>query len=315
MKLGTIILGVTLAAVLLGGCWLYTPDKSRAVLETAYLRDASDMVAVAGTQLHVRDDGPRGAPAILMLHGFGSSLHTFEPWAQALKDEYRVVWIDLPGSGLSPPDPTGDYTDARTITLILVLLDELGIDKTTLVGNSIGGRIAWNMAADHPERVDKLVLISPDGFASPGFAYGETADVPAMMQAMRFTLPKDAIRPNLAASYGDPGRLTEATVKRYHDLMLAPGGRSALLKRLQQTVLTDPATRLPLIKAPVLLLWGKKDRLIPFSNSADYTKLLPDSRLVAFPKLGHVPMEEDPAESLKPLRAFLAGEDETGKAR
>ena len=306
LKLGTILLGVTLAAVLLGGCWLYTPDKPRAVLEKAYLRQASDMLTVAGTQLHVRDDGPKDAPAIILLHGFGSSLHTFEPWAEALKADYRVVRLDLPGSGLSPPDPTGDYTDTRSITLILVLMDQLGIERAAVVGNSIGGRIAWNMAVDHPERVSKLVLISPDGFASPGFAYGEKADVPAVMKAMRFTLPKSAIRPNLAASYGDPKRLTEATVKRYHDLMLAPGGRGALLARMEQTVLTDPATRLPQIKAPVLLLWGRKDRLIPFSNSADYTRLLPDSRLVAFKGLGHVPMEEDPAQSLVPLREFLA---------
>ena len=306
LKLGTILIGVTLATVLLGGCWLYTPDKPRAVLEQLYLRQASDMLDVASTQLHVRDDGPKDAPAIILLHGFGSSLHTFEPWAEALKADYRVVRLDLPGSGLSPPDPTGDYTDARSIALILVLMDDLGIETATLVGNSIGGRIAWNMAVDHPERVAKLVLISPDGFASPGFAYGEAADVPTVMKAMRFTLPKSAIRPNLAASYGDPGLLTEATVKRYHDLMLAPGGRGALLKRMEQTVLTDPATRLPQIKAPVLLLWGRKDRLIPFSNSADYTKLLADSRLVAFKDLGHVPMEEDPAQSLAPLKAFLA---------
>lgn len=306
LKLGTILIGVTLATVLLGGCWLYTPDKPRAVLEQLYLRQASDMLDVASTQLHVRDDGPKDAPVIILLHGFGSSLHTFEPWAEALKADYRVVRLDLPGSGLSPPDPTGDYTDARSIALILVLMDDLGIETATLVGNSIGGRIAWNMAVDHPERVSKLVLISPDGFASPGFAYGEAADVPTVMKAMRFTLPKSAIRPNLAASYGDPGLLTEATVKRYHDLMLAPGGRGALLKRMEQTVLTDPATRLPQIKAPVLLLWGRKDRLIPFSNSADYTKLLADSRLVAFKDLGHVPMEEDPAQSLAPLKAFLA---------
>jgi len=306
LKLGTMLLGVALAAILLGGCWLYTPDKPRAALEKLYLRQAGDMLTVAGNQLHVRDNGPKHAPAVILLHGFGSSLHTFEPWAEALKADYRVVRLDLPGSGLSPPDPSGDYTDARSTEILLVLMDQLGIGKAALVGNSIGGRIAWTMAADHPERVEKLVLISPDGFASPGFAYGEAADVPAVMQAMRFALPKSAIRPNLTASYGDPKRLTEATVKRYYDLMLAPGGRGALLKRMEQTVLTDPATRLPQIKAPVLLLWGKKDRLIPFSNSADYTKLLADSRIVSFEDLGHVPMEEDPAQSLKPLREFLA---------
>ncbi|MFN3608488.1 MAG: alpha/beta fold hydrolase [Hyphomonas sp.] len=306
MKLATLLLGTVLAALLLGGCWLYTPDKPRAALEEAYLNQASDMRLVGGTHLHIRDDGPRDAPAVILLHGFGSSLHTFEPWAQALKADYRVVRLDLPGSGLSPPDRADDYTDARSVEMILALMDLLDINKATLVGNSIGGRIAWNMAVDHPDRVEKLVLISPDGFASPGFAYGKAANVPAVMKAMRFTLPKSAIRPNLAASYGDPGRLDEATIQRYHDLMLAPGGRGALLKRMEQTVLVDPATRLPQIQAPVLLLWGQKDRLIPFTNAADYTQLLPDSRLVAFRDLGHVPMEEDPVQSLAPLKHFLA---------
>ena len=85
------------------------------------------MTTVAGTQLHVRDDGPKDAPAIILLHGFGSSLHTWEAWAQALKGTTASIRLDLPGSGLSPPDPTGDYTDARAIALILVLMDQLGI--------------------------------------------------------------------------------------------------------------------------------------------------------------------------------------------
>ena len=261
LKVWTILFGTLAAAVLLGGCLLYTPDKPRAELEARYLRQPTDLITVAGISLHVRDDGPKDAPALILLHGFGSSLHTFEPWAQNLKEDYRVVRFDLPGSGLSPPDPTGNYTDARSMTLIIALMDQLGIKTATLAGNSIG---------------------------------------------VRFALPKSAIRPNLTASYGNPKLLTEATVARYYDLMLAPGGRGALLKRMEQTVLTNPADRLPKIKAPVLLLWGKKDRLIPFSNSADYTALLPNSQLVAFKDLGHVPMEENPQVSLAPLRAFLA---------
>ncbi|MFN7057127.1 alpha/beta fold hydrolase [Hyphomonas sp.] len=302
----TILIGLVLALLLIAGLWLYTPDKAQAELEAKYLRDARDMVDVAGTTLHVRDDGPADAPALLFLHGFGSSLHTFEPWAEALQSDYRVVRLDLPGSGLSPPDPTDDYTDTRNIALILALMDQLGIETITPIGNSIGGRIAWTLAADHPARVDKLVLISPDGFASPGFDYDAPAEVPPMMQAMRFALPKVALRPTLKASYGDPSRLSAATLTRYHDLMLAPGGRGALIKRLEQTVLTDPAPRLARIQAPVLLMWGEKDQLIPFSHVTDYTGVLKDSRVVSFPDLGHVPMEEDPVQSLPPLKAFLA---------
>lgn len=306
MNIWTILIGLVLALLLVAGLWLHTPDKAQTELEAKYLRDAGDMMEVAGATLHVRDDGPRGAPALLLIHGFGSSLHTFEPWAEALQADYRVIRLDLPGSGLSPPDPADDYTDTRNIALILALMDRLGIETITPIGNSIGGRIAWTLAADHPGRVDKLVLISPDGFASPGFEYGAPAEVPAMMQAMRFALPKAALRPTLEASYGDPSRLSAATLSRYHDLMLAPGGRDALIKRLEQTVLTDPAPRLSRINAPVLLMWGEKDQLIPFSHVSDYTGLLKDSRAVSFPDLGHVPMEEGPAQSLPPLRAFLA---------
>ena len=256
-------------------------------------------------RLRVRDTGPKGAPALIMLHGFGSSLETWEPWARALQTDYRVIRFDLPGTGLSAPDPTGDYTDARSVEVLAALMDRLGLDRASLIGNSIGGAIAWTFAAQHPERVDKLVLISPDGFASPGFAYGQTPDVPVMVKLMRYALPKALVRMNLEAAYGDPSKLTEETVDRYYDLMLAPGIRAAMIARMQQTVRRDPEPLLRRIKAPVLLVWGEKDAMIPFANAADYARVLPDSTLASFPQLGHVPQEESPEQSLVPVRAFL----------
>ena len=88
--------------------WLWTPDRSQAYLADRYLRSPQDLVNVSGVRLHVRDDGPREAPAIMFLHGFGASLHTWEPWAQTLSKDFRVIRYDAPGSGLSPPDTTGD---------------------------------------------------------------------------------------------------------------------------------------------------------------------------------------------------------------
>jgi pimeloyl-ACP methyl ester carboxylesterase len=139
---------------------LWTPDEDRASLEAKYLAQPSDLIEVAGTRLDVRDSGPRDAPAVILLHGFGSSLLTWDDWAPRLSEHHRVVRFDLPGSGLSDPDSTGDYTDARTMTLMIALMDRLGIQRASIVGNSIGGRIAWTFAAAHPERVDRLVLIS-----------------------------------------------------------------------------------------------------------------------------------------------------------
>ncbi|MEI8144764.1 MAG: alpha/beta fold hydrolase, partial [Alphaproteobacteria bacterium] len=101
-------IAVAVTAALAGlGYWLWTPDIPRATLAATYLRSPADLIDIGGFRLHVRDTGPREAPAVVMLHGFGSSLHTFEPWARGLEASYRVIRFDLPGSGLSEPDPTG----------------------------------------------------------------------------------------------------------------------------------------------------------------------------------------------------------------
>jgi len=286
--------------------WLWTPDRPRAALEAKYARSPADFVEAAGVRLHVRESGPKAAPAVIMIHGFGSSLHTWEDWAKGLEADHRVVRFDLPGTGLSGADPKAIYTDARTIEILTALMDRLGIERASLIGNSIGGRIAWTFAAQRPARVEKLVLVSPDGFASPGFEYGQAPKSSALLGLMKHVLPKLALRANLQSSYGDPGRLTAPVVDRYHDMLRAPGVRQATIERMEQTILAPPEPLLAQINAPVLLVWGEKDALIPVSNAADYTKSLRNSRLTILPGLGHVPQEEAPESSLAPVRAFLA---------
>ena len=308
MKLAAKILPtVLLTALVGGGTWLYTPDRSRAWLEARYLAGADAYRDLAGIRLHVRDSGPRQAPALILLHGFGSSLQTWDGWAGRLSDSYRVVRFDLPGFGLTGADPTGDYSDRRGVQVLAALMDRLGIRRASLVGNSLGGRLAWQFALQHPERVDRLVLISPDGFASPGFEYGRKPSLPLTLRLLPFILPKALLRISLAPAYGDPGRLGEATVTRYRDLMRAPGVRRAMLARMAQVMLEDPVPLLRRIRAPTLLLWGEKDAMIPPRNAADYARAIPRSRLVMLPGLGHVPFEEAPEASLRPLLPFLAG--------
>lgn len=300
-----VIVCLAVVATLAASVWAWAPDKSRSELESKYLRSPDDYFDVSGIRLHVRYDGPKDAPAVILLHGLGSSLHTWEPWAQRLSEAHRVVRYDLPGAGLTGPDPSGDYSDARGIQVLAALMDRLDIPRATIVGNSMGGRLAWMFAAQNPTRVDKLVLISPDGFESPGFKYGKQPDVPAMLKLMRYLLPKAALRLNLEPAYADPARLTGETVTRYHDLLLAPGVRDAMLARLGQTVLQPPEPLLSQISAPTLLLWGEKDAMIPIANAADYVKALPNATLVTLPGLGHVPHEESPEVSLPAVDAFL----------
>jgi pimeloyl-ACP methyl ester carboxylesterase len=302
LLMGALIVLVALAVAL---ALLWTPDKSRTTLEAKYLNAPSDYLDVAGMRLHVRDSGPKAAPVLILLHGFGSSLHTWEPWAQALSTRYRVIRYDLPGSGLTGADPTGDYTDTRGLVVLKALMDKLAIARATLIGNSLGGRLAWTFAATDPSRIDKLVLISPDGFASHGMEYGKAADVPAMLHLMKYVLPKSMLRSGLAPAYGDPSRLSDPVVDRYFDLMLAPGVRAAQIAKMGQIVLVPPEPLLARITAPTLLLWGDKDGMIPISNAADYLKAMPQARLATLPGLGHVPFEEAPDVSLVPVEAFL----------
>lgn len=288
--------------------WGWTPDKSWDELEAKYLDDPADMITVLGNQMHVRDRGPKDAPAVILIHGFGSSLHTFEGWQERLTPDFRTVSLDLPGSGLSRPDSTGNYSDERSIALLKALMDQLGIERATLAGNSIGGRISWRFAGAHPDRVDRLVLISPDGFASGGFEYGKAPDIPAMTGIMKVFLPRYLVKMNLTPAHGDPSTMTPEMVTRYHDLLIGPGTRQAVIDRMAQTVLINPIPILKTIDVPVLLLWGKKDNLIPASHAKDYLDVLPDARAVVLPDLGHVPQEEEPARSLEPVRAFLSEE-------
>lgn len=285
--------------------WLWTPDKARAVLEAKYLSAPTDLIEVAGVRLHVRDSGSKNVPAVILIHGFGGSLHSWEAWAQGLATTHRVIRFDLPGSGLSAPDPTGDYSDARTMTLLIALMNQLGVARASIVGHSIGGRMAWTFAATHPERVSKLVLVAPDGFASPGFVYGSAPEVPTTVKLMRWALPSALLKMSLAPAYGDPKFMTDDLATRYHDLMLAPGSRDALIARMQQTVLVDPLPLLKQLQAPTLLVWGEADGMIRFANSADYMSAIRDVKLAAFKGIGHLPQEEAAAQSLNVVAEFL----------
>lgn len=288
--------------------WLITPDLDRAPLEARYARGPQDFVVVDGMRLHLRDSGPKDAPAVLMLHGFGGSLHSWEDWAAGLDDRLRVLRFDQPGAGLSAPDRLGQYTDERGIALLDALLDQLGLQQVSLVGHSMGGRLAWRYAAERPQRVARLVLVAPDGFASPGFGYGKAPEVGATAQLLRWVLPRALVAASLTPAYGDPAAATEERIDRYHALLRASGNREALLARMGQLVLQPPEPWLARITAPTLLVWGDKDAMIPASNAADYQRLVRGARSLVLPGVGHLPQEEAPAQSLPALRAFLLGD-------
>jgi pimeloyl-ACP methyl ester carboxylesterase len=179
--LNWIALGL-LAALAAALWWLWTPDADRAALEARHAAPPSRFVTVEGVRLHIRDTGRGDATPVLLLHGFGSSIHTWEDWARLMEPVRRVIRLDLPGFGLTGADPSGDYSDLRAVALLDALLSQLGVARVDVVGSSMGGRIAWRFAAERPDRVRRLVLMAPDGFASRGFTYDKPAGVPLMMR-------------------------------------------------------------------------------------------------------------------------------------
>ena len=246
-----------------------------------------------------------GTPLVL-IHGYPLSGALFQFPRAGLASKFQVITLDLPGFGLTGPDPSGDYSDERSVAVVAALMDRLGLARATLVGNSMGGNIAWRFAAAHPDRTTKLVLISPAGFRPPGETGTRPTSLPFTIRMMRYVLPMPVLRMNMQASYADPSRLTPALMTRYRDMLLVPGIRSAILSRMLQTNWPDPVPILRSIQTPTLLIWGENDRLIPFRNSADYLAALPHATLAPLPGQGHAPQEEAPNLSLAPLRAFLA---------
>jgi pimeloyl-ACP methyl ester carboxylesterase len=306
LKALKIIALALISLILLAALYLWTPDKSKAELEKTYGSPKNAYVSALGVNLHYQDTGAsKNAIPIVFLHGFGASLQTWETWAQALSEDYRVISVDLPGFGLTGEDPSGIYTDQRSVEVLEAFLKELNIPKVVLVGNSMGGKFAWQFAARYPNQVAKLVLISPDGYASPGIEYGKKPDVPAIADLYRYFFSKTFLAMNLEPAYANPKTLSDALVNRYYDLMLAPGVRGAILARMQQTVLQDPVPSLASIQVPTLLIWGEKDAFIPISNSNNYLKVMPNAKRVSLPNIGHLPQEEQPSIGLAALKEFL----------
>ncbi len=308
--LGKILLAVLLLAVAgVGGFvwWAYTPDLSRAAAEARFARGPDDFVEASGLRFHVRQEGPEGAPVIVMIHGNASMLQSWDGWAADLSKDHRVIRYDLAGHGLTGPDPTGTYGPERDAVQLKDLLDRLKVDRAVLVGNSLGGQIAWHFAAANPDRVEKLVLVAPGGFPLPGLEFGQKVQLPDAARMLPYTLKPEAVKMKIGALYGDPARLSPQMLDNYYQSWLAPGVRQAQLTRLSAYMVQDPTPTLSTIQVPTLLVWGEKDRLVPFATTpARFQAAMPNTALVTFPGLGHMPQEEDPAATVAPVREFLA---------
>lgn len=308
------VLGLTLVALVVAAAVLWhVPDRPLAVLAEKWAPPPSQFISAAGMQVHVRDEGPRDDPnPVVLLHGTGASLHTWDGWVRELSRDRRVVRFDLPGFGLTGPSPDGVYTIERYAEFVLAVADALGLDRFVLAGNSLGGYVAWATAVLHPSRVSALVLVDAAGFKyqsqSVPLAF-RIARTPVLGRVFRDVLPRSVIEDSLRDVYGDPSRVTPELVDRYFDLATREGNRAALVARFEQTQPGYLAGRLGEIRVPTLVLWGGRDRLIPPASGERFEREIAGSRLIVFDQLGHVPQEEDPQATVIAVREFVRGVD------
>jgi len=327
LKATVLILLGAIAVLMVFIAKYWAPDRTIAELKQWQLPN-SEFIDIQGMQAHVVQSANcrtnRGNVAeknqpetIVLLHGTSASLHTWEGWTKALSDQYCVVSMDLPGFGLTGPyvDESTQYNSENYAAFVIQVIDHLKLDRVTLAGNSLGGKVAWRTAALHPERVSRLILVDSVGYpATPkhipiGF---KLAKYPVMSPILNRILPRSVVEKSVLSVYADDSKVDEELVNRYYELTLRKGNRQALSRRLNETDDDSDQAQIKQLNIPTLILWGAKDDLIPVENAALFHRDIRNSQLKVFDNLGHVPQEEDPLATVDVVKQFFISESGNG---
>lgn len=295
-----------------------TPDTDAAEMRAKYGGVPSQFVDIGdGVTVHLRDEGPKDAPAIMLLHGSNADLHTWEPWVAALTSQYRVIRFDQVGHGLTGPDPAHDYSRANYVADVLAVADKLGLERFIIGGNSMGGKHALAFAIAHPDRVSGLVLVDASGGPMPqdkaakknsggGNIGFRIARMPGINRLVEQITPRSLIAQSLEQSVSVKSIITEPMIDRYWELLRYPGNRRATLQRFSQPHESLTEAEIAGVTAPTLILWGEEDRLIPVAAGQWLAKVMPTAQITVYPNIGHLPQEEAPAATLGDLLPWLA---------
>ncbi len=259
-----------------------------------------------GLRIHYLEKG-EGTPVVL-IHGYTSSTYTWKDQFDELAKRYRVIAIDLKGFGFSDK-PDGDYSRRAQGEVVARLLDKLSIQRAWLVGNSMGGETALNMAVDHPEKVLGLVLIDSAGVKVQGRTslapwYLQMPVVGRLLTALALT-SDTLVRAGLEKSFFDDSKITDERVNAYYQPLRTQGGQLSATRARAQFELYPVEDRIASIKAPTLIIWGSEDELIPLEAGRKLNELISGSKLVVFEKCGHVPQEEMPERVLSEIMGFV----------
>jgi pimeloyl-ACP methyl ester carboxylesterase len=266
---------------------------------------------IAGTQLFYLDEGS-GEP-VLFLHGGGpgaSGWSNFSRNIGPLAEHFRVIVPDLPGFGRS--SSVADLTNpfAAYATVLVGLLDRLGIEKVNLVGNSMGGGTSLRMAMDHAARVRRLVLLGSMGF-EPSFTTPEPTDGVRTLVGYYQDATPERMRQLLEMFAWDPSMVTDELVRERYEYSVAPQNIAAMrslydaLARPEVRRSLDLAGELHRVACETLVIWGRDDRVVPLDSGLGMLKRLGDARMLIFGRCGHWAQSEHPGEFNTAVANFL----------
>lgn len=282
----------------------YAPDKSFEAIKEKWAYDNSQFMEIDGIPVHYRISG-EGKPVVL-IHGTGASLHTWEKWTEVLEQEFKVISLDIPGFGITGPNKAGNYTLEYYAAFLDNFLQKINVDTFAIAGNSLGGAISWTYTTLHPEKVEKLILLDATGYPSnkePPLAF-KLAKNPITSSLLLNITPKSLFETSIKDVYYNQKLVTPKLINQYYELYLRKGNRQAFIDRVNTEVYKDPS-QIKTIKCPTLIQWGKHDRWVLVENAYKFEQDIPDSKLIIYEHAGHVPMEEIPEVTVKDALEFL----------
>ena len=297
-----LLLGALALAVAL---WAYR-DIPAETLEAKYAGPASRFINIDGVRMHYRDEG--SGPAVVLIHANFASLIGWDPWVEALEDSYRVLRMDMTSHGLTGPDPTGDYTQERTLELIEKFIDTMDLGTFTIGGTSMGGTMAIHYAYRHPERIDNLILLSPGSLEGKERKESGRGDVPDSAYVLKYIMPRALPAFMLRSGFGDTSKLTDELIDRWYDIWMREGQREAQLDRLKQYKAGDIEDIIRALRPPTLLMWGEANTTADFEQAAHFRELLENVEsltFISYPGVGHMAVQEAGEETGRDVRAFL----------
>ena len=267
--------------------------------------DTGRIVDLPGGDLQVREDGPRDAPAVVMLHGFACSLHWWDQMTPALARDHRVVRFDLLGHGGSekPKEGYGMESQAR---LVAAALDRLGVRRADVIGHSMGGSVVTALAEQRPALVESIVILdspSKSGDAELPFT-ARLGFVPVLGQAIDRVVPDAMIRSGLESAFADGFDVPDRFVEDFRDMTYTSyddshRGADDYSKK------SGLAERLADQSVPLLVVFGSQDELVD-PNSAQGYRTVPGARVVLLDGVGHSPHVERPAATARLIADFIA---------